>query len=182
MRKRRLSKGEFISLKLCSLQICPRHRGNVIDKWTHKELFDAYERLYTPGTKTGAFYHKDIYIIAIREQLNRIEPPKLLPDRFMLEMRSLWFHAHHPFHEIIDKKIQQLHEAGLIEYFMEKYYENESRKYGRNFGHAEPFKVLTLEELEAGFVVSLIPLVVSALVFCIECITKIKFSRFFRKV
>lgn len=151
------------------------------DNWKITELFAAYERLYTPGTKTGVFYHIDMYNIAIQNHLKRIEPPKLLPERYMLEIRALFFVPHHFFFEAIDKKIQQLLEAGLIEYHLKSHYTLRSENAAKLRKHTESFKVLTLGELEAGFVVSLVPLIISAFVFCVECITAFDFSSLFNR-
>lgn len=107
-----------------------------------------------------------MYELAIRGHLKRTEPPKLLPERYMLEKRALLFPPHNMFFEALDKKIQQLIEGGLIEYHLEKFYDR--MKPARYATQKESFKVLTLGELEAGFVISLVPLVLSIVVFCVE--------------
>lgn len=136
-------------------------------------MFDAYESLYTPGSKTGVFYHEDMYVLAIRIHLQRQEPPKQLSQPYMLEVRALFFPPHHPFYEVIDKKLQQLIEGGLIGHYRRQFFESRDIEYGVRT-KIDEFKVLTLEELEAGFAVSLIPLAVCFSVFCIECLTQIK--------
>lgn len=113
-----------------------------------------------------------MYGMAIRGHLNRTEPPKMLPERFMLEKRALMFPPYHMFYEALDRKIQQLIEDGLIEYHLDQL--SEYMNLMRFAKQEEPFKVLTLSELEAGFVVSLVPLVLSIVVFCIERLVAFK--------
>lgn len=144
----------------------------MIEDWTFEEIFKAFERLYTPGTKTGIFYHKDMYNYFIREPLNRTTPPKQLPERYMLEKVATFFLPHDLFFETFDKKIQQMFEAGIIALCL-KYHED-TFKPNKFQSQQESFKVLTLTELKAGFVISLVPLVFTFFIFCIEWLPTIK--------
>lgn len=73
--------------------------------------------------------------------------------------------------EILPKKLQQLNEAGLIEYYMRYYFDAVSKIVLRTESGS---KVLTLEELEAGFVVCMIPMGISLVAFCIEWLITLK--------
>lgn len=98
--------------------------------------------------------------------LNRIEPPKLLKDRFTLSASSLVFEPHHFLFEIFDRKLQQYIEGDLIGYNKRFWDETSNpKKYEKR---QESFAVLKLGDLEAGFIVCLVPLVLSILVFAIE--------------
>lgn len=137
------------------------NRVNVIDRWTVSELVTAFDRTYTPGSKTSVFYHKDIFYFT-----QRIQPPKLLPLRFKAEARGLLFTPQHFLFEIFDRKLQQYVEADLINFNSRLFDEKSSAKQFKRF--EDPFAVLTLGELEAGFVVCMIPLVFCILVFLAE--------------
>lgn len=102
----------------------------------------------------------------------RSKAPKLLTERYMLQQDVLFFPQRHFLFEVFDRKIQQLSEAGLIDYYVEKVNEGWNPK--KLEQHKKPFKVLTLGELEAGFMVSIAPLALSLLVFCIEWIVAMK--------
>lgn len=150
---------------------CFIHRGNIIDDWSYEQFYDAYERLFTPGTKTGVYFNRGIYA-AILGGTNRSEYPKRLPKRFRLDQRALFFPPHHLFYDAFDKKMQQLVESDLIEYHVRRCFEKINPK--RYEKYKEPFKILTIGELEAGFVVSLVPLLLSLIVFCLEWLPTLK--------
>lgn len=157
------------------------NRARIIDRWTKKELHAAYERAYTPGSKTAAFYSPHLFGSIVISELNRTKPPQLLKDRFMNEAKALLFQKHHLLYEIFDKKLQQYIEGGFTGYYSKAY--NEMNDPKRFEEYEEPFAVLTLGELEAGFVVCMVPLVLSILVFAIELLsTKVLacFSEIFR--
>lgn len=132
----------------------------------------AFDRTYTPGSKTAVFYNKDMYLRVIRHILRRVEPPKLLKDRHYLEAKGLIFPSHHFLFEIFDRKLQQYIEADLINYNLREWVEWNNPKTYKTA--EETFAVLTLGELEAGFVISIVPLVLSIVVFFIEWIPTLK--------
>lgn len=119
----------------------------------------------------------------IKAGLHRIEPPKLLRDRFSHLYRGLDFPPNHFLFENFDRKLQHYIEADLINYNTRSYYEEFFPEKFETF--KEPFAVLTLGELEAGFVVCLVPLVLSVFVFFIEWLSIVKdlivFSIIFEK-
>lgn len=108
----------------------------------------------------------------IRENLNRIEPPKLLSERFTLEVRALSFDPLNPLFDIFDRKLQLYVEGGFVLYNTREWNDASNPKKFEVF--KEPFAVLTIEELEAGFVVCLIPLLLSMFIFCIEWMPTLK--------
>lgn len=74
--------------------------------------------------------------------------------------------------DVFDRKIQQYLEADLINYNNRFFLELKNPKKFEKF--EEPFSVLTLEQLEAGFVVCLVPLLLSIFVFGFECLITLK--------
>lgn len=146
------------------------NRARINDNWTFKELFAAYERTYIPGSKTAVFYNPGMYRALILQELHRTKMPKLLWNRLMLEIRALVFPSDHFWFEIFDRKLQQYIEAGLIDFNIREWKEANHLVHE----YEEPFAVLTLGELEAGFVVSLLPLVFSVFVFGIEWMQTLK--------
>lgn len=141
-------------------------RARIIDEWTGVELYDAYERVYTAGSRTAVFYHKDNYEAVIRNFLKKSQAPELLPDRYMLEYRALLLPTHNFLFDIFDRKLQRYIEADLINYNNRRWYESFAQK--MIVKHEEKFAVLNLRELEAGFVVCMAPLFLGILVFLVE--------------
>lgn len=108
----------------------------------------------------------------LKWKLHKDEPPKLLKDRFWFSPISLVFPRHHFLMNIFDRKLQQYIEGDLIGYSLRPWEElGDPKRYTK---HKEPFAVLKLRELEAGFVVCLVPLVLSIYVFAIECMPTLK--------
>lgn len=143
----------------------------MIDNWTLSELHFAYRRTYKPGSKTALFYKAEMlsYLINI---VNVTEPPKLLEDRFILENGAFMFPRNHFLFEAFNRKLQHYIEADLVK-FHTRYYDELSNPL-RFKKYEEPFAVLKLEELEAGFVVWLLPLLLSFLVFGFEWMSTLK--------
>lgn len=140
--------------------------------WTFDEFYDAFKQTYIPISKTSSFYNKNIIWAVVRQQMNRTDPPILLKERFLLESRALMFPLYSPWSEVFDQKLQQYIEADLISYNTAFWMERTDPKI--NEEEKEPFAVLTLMELEAGFVICLVPLILSILVFTLEWISTLK--------
>lgn len=105
-------------------------------------------------------------------QLEKTAPPKLLLDRYKLEMRAFDFPPHHFLYDVLNRKLLQYIEADLINYNMREFREaSNPLKFQQD---EEPFAVLTLGELEAGFVVCILPLILSVFVFGFEWIPTLK--------
>lgn len=77
---------------------------------------------------------------------------------------------HHCLFDVFDRKLQQYIEADLISYNAQMDWNN-PKKYEE---YTEPFAILTLGELEAGFVVCLVPLLFSIVVFILEWLATMK--------
>lgn len=148
------------------------NRGNVIDDWENPEFFAAYNRAYIPGSKTAAFYKKDMYLPVIRQIMNKTVPPMLLKERLMLEARALVFPRYHFLFKPMDRLLQHFIEADLIGYNTKEFNEKNNPK--KFEVHKEAFAILTLSELEAGFVVCLVPLALSIFVLAFEWIATLK--------
>lgn len=147
------------------------HRANIEEEWTTEELAAAYGRLFKAGSRTAVIY--DIHMYNLANKFGDFtEPPKVLPDRFMLDISALVFQPNHMFYEVVDETMQRLAQNGVTEYHVKTCYEKFKPERFRK--KEESYKILTLSELEAGFVVSLVPLILSFLVFCIEWLPSIK--------
>lgn len=119
-----------------------------------------------PGQKIGVLFTPDFYD-AIRKNSIAARPPILLEKPFSFESRAFLFTKNHFLFDEFDRKLQQYIEGALIEYNIRKYYD-ENSNHKRYQKYSEPFAVLTLGELEAGFVVCVVPFFLSLLVFCFE--------------
>lgn len=142
-----------------------------MDDWTYPDLFNAFERSFQPGSKTSVFYNREMYLV-IRFVLNRTEPPRLIQNRFIFGCRGLLFPANHFLFEIFDRKLQQYVEADLISYNILQWNDEDNPE--KHVVQMEPFAILTLCQLEAGFVICLASLLLSFLVFCIEWMMNMK--------
>lgn len=90
----------------------------------------------------------------------------------MLESYALLSPPTNFLFETFDRKLQQYIEADLINYNVRAWKEKLNFKRFQTF--KEPFAVLTLAELEAGFVICVTPLVLSVFVFLAEWIPTLK--------
>lgn len=97
---------------------------------------------------------------------------KTLKKRLLFEPDVLLFPAHHRLYNTFNKNFKLMFEAGLLDFYIRNVQEVQKRKIHQEF--EEPFKVLTLEELEAGFVVSLVPLLLALFVFIFEWFVALK--------
>lgn len=90
----------------------------------------------------------------------------------MLEMRALEFEPHHFLFDIFDRKLQQYIEGDFIN-FNNRVFNgwNDAKTYEE---FRKPFAILTLKDLEAGFVVCMMPFVLAILLFVIEWIPTLK--------
>lgn len=104
--------------------------------------------------------------------MNKTETPKLLKNRLMIENRAFVFPSPHTFFEVFDRKLQNYIEAGLMNYNVKAWKQQQKLKMLQKV--KEPFAVLTLDQLEAAFVVSLAPTFLSFLAFSIEWLVTIK--------
>lgn len=108
----------------------------------------------------------------VRHRLNRIDPPLLLKDRFILETQVLLFPQHHFIFEELERKLQQYIQSGFVTYNTRDFDHDQNQKRYEEF--REPFAVLTIDELEAGFIVCTIPFILSIFVFALEWMPTLK--------
>lgn len=137
-----------------------------------KEFRFAFDRTYTPGSKVAVYYHPHNYNDTVRVILQRIIPPKLLHDRFMMDCHAFVLYPLNFFFEILDRKLQQYIEGDLIDYNKRAHFKDSDPK--KFEVHQESFAVLTLNELESGFAVSMLPLVFGVFLFIAEWIPRLK--------
>jgi hypothetical protein len=129
--------------------------------------------------------YRDMYSFVYRtngEILNR-----LMKEPFMTEMCSMEVERNNKFYGILNRKVQQFIDGGIIDHNMvefEKWYDPKyyqrpllyTKEYLENgHRHFNPHapKVLTMDQLEAGFVICLIPLMVSVIIFVGEWFWKL---------
>lgn len=143
------------------------------------EMDEAYDKLFQSGSKVGMQVHNEIFAYYIINKQKKV--PKLLTNRFMLNMRAAGVAVNNKFLKTFDRKLQQLFEADLVNYYMRDFeIVVEKAKTDKNLG--EPFKVLTFEELEAGFVVCIVKLLFSIFVFILEWIVTMMYVLIFVKI
>lgn len=106
------------------------------------------------------------------EGLNETTPPNILPVRLMVRVFGFQFPALHFLFETFDKKLQQYSEGGFIGHHVNNIKAKFTIK--RLQKTKKPFAVLTLAELEAGFVITLVPFVLCLFVFCSEWLVTTK--------
>lgn len=105
-------------------------------------------------------------------ELKKNKEPKLLPDRYLMDHTVLSFRLRDFMFEVFDEKIQQLVEGHFIAFHLQNDNRAELSEVVKRL--EIPFKDLTIGELEAGFVVSTSPLILSLMVFCFEWLVTLK--------
>lgn len=117
------------------------------------------------------FYVEEFYVEVVRDGLNKSMPPLCLNDRFTLNAKAIAL-SNETFPDSYDRKLQQYIEADLINYNIRDFQEENNPK--RYEEHKTPFAVLNIRDLEAGFVVCLVPLALTILVFAVEWMLTLK--------
>lgn len=98
---------------------------------------------------------------------------RILKQKFYLEMSALTIHPrNHKIFEIFDKIIQELESSGHIKLYRLLFSMMENPKYYERGIPIEGPKILTMEDLKAGFVIWLISLVISIIAFIFEWIIR----------
>lgn len=110
-------------------------------------------------------------LVQLLENIEFIDA-KFLKESLMTDSNVLYLPAHSIFFNLFNEKFKQMFEAGLFNFYIREITVGFVEKSLKVF--KEPFQVLTLEELEAGFVVSLIPLLFAIAVFCVEWMIVLK--------
>lgn len=142
-------------------------RAKIADNFkTQEGIARAIESVQTPGNK--AAMEIDLNLLMELKQIGLKLESKTLKERFDAEHKVLYIQAHNRFFNSFNEKFKQMFEAGLFDHYICEAKEIYLRKTREKI--LEPFKVLTLEELEAGFVVCLLPLLLAMAIFCCEWI------------
>ena len=98
---------------------------------------------------------------------------RILKERFDFEMCGMLFPRNHRLFEIFNKKLSELFESGLSSYWEKLFAKYLDPKFYHWLNNEEPQK-LTMEQLESGFVIWLISLSFSCLVFICEWLIRLK--------
>lgn len=123
------------------------------------------------GDKFGLEVRLDMLLQVLWETDGNISQ-RILNDRIMLERIASDVLPHNKLFDLIDRKMQQFFEGGLINRFMIADLRILDKNRFRKF--EDPFKILNLEELEAGFVISFAPLLLAVAAFGFEWLTVLK--------
>lgn len=92
-----------------------------------------------------------------------------LIDKFEFVYYGIPFKPFNPFLEIFNFKVAQLFEAGLTEYWIKNF--QNPKGFSQKVDKIGP-EILTMEHLEVGFLVWLISLTLSIVVFVVEILAK----------
>lgn len=154
------------------------HRSRIekIDLKYDFAIREFTSKVMDPGLKNTV--HMTPYFL---EQAARLTHGKVLGrihhERLWIDVRAFGFPRHHFLIEPFDHKIQQLFEAGLISKFREMigyggYLNPKHPEYLRYKELYEPDgpQVLTMEHLEACFVIWLVSIVIAVVAFALEWI------------
>lgn len=147
-----------------------RARFSLLDRKMYKAIWDEkiFDSKFRGGTKTFS----DELIEAAVETKGKILK-RVLPMRLGLDMRSMIFTKCHKLFWIIDEKIQEFVTGGLIEHYNKEFYEAlDPKRYDHLY--AKGPKVLTLDHLEAGFVIWLVSICFTIVVFACEWLNRVK--------
>lgn len=98
--------------------------------------------------------------------------PRLHKERINLNSFGMVIPRNHKLYEIIDEKIQQLFTAGLVDFYSNEFFKYESKKRYDHLYHDKP-QVLTMKNLEAGFVIWLASLSLTLIAFVCEWFIRI---------
>lgn len=117
------------------------------------------------GEKFGLEMRQDVFVASQMYTKGKASQ-RALDDRVLLELIVLVVEPHQKLFDLIDRKMQQFFEGGMFNFYNSRY----SRIFDKNRyeEYEEPFKVLTFDELEAGFVVCFVPLLFGLIVFGME--------------
>lgn len=146
-------------------------RATIANTWdTQEGLFDSIANVQEPGNKVAIAMDTNL-LLELSMMKAQLEA-KILKGRLMADFNVIYFPAHHSFFNSFNEKFKQMFEAGLFDQYIreaEEFFKRHTSEYSENSG-----KVLTLQELEAGFVVCMVPLLLAVVVFCLEWIVTLK--------
>lgn len=156
------------------------HRANIADYDKKKYNDVMYDRIYDP-TFTGGVQLHTRYIYSIAFQSNGEIVKRLLREPFITEFCGMEFPRNHKLFYVLDHKIHQLFESGITEYLASygkkrldpnvyKKPKSLTREYLYNTYEKlfpEGAQILTMDHLEAGFVIwiACVSLAIAAFIF-----------------
>lgn len=107
-----------------------------------------------------------------------------LEDRLNVQMMGMAFKRNDKFYDIFNEKFKQLFTASLINRYADNEYSSISLnpKNYRRFQPEDGPKVLTMQHLEAGFVIWIVSILVTILVFALEWTIRLKDYILFRYI
>lgn len=120
-----------------------------------------------------------MYDYVIESQGKLLE--RIVNERLWVDMTGMSFKANDKFYETFNRKFQQMFTAGLIDHFKAYNKEKMNPKLYAHLNAGGP-QVLTMEHLEAGFVVWLVSLSFAVLAFILEWIVKLCGDRILLKL
>jgi hypothetical protein len=94
---------------------------------------------------------------------------RLTKQRMALDASGMVFPKNHKLFEIFDRKIQQLLSGGIINHYTEEWFQYLNPKRYAHLKSQDP-EVLKMSDLEAGFMVWLITILIATLAFLFEWI------------
>lgn len=94
---------------------------------------------------------------------------RLLKENLYMEMCGMQFHANHQFFDVLNRKLHQLFVAGIIDEYNKEWLDMFNPLRYAHLYPKEP-QVLTMEHLEAGFVIWIAALSLSIVAFAAEWI------------
>lgn len=152
------------------------YRAKIVETSNWDLYAIIHKKIYDPKFKGTVQLHSEFLYYHVGISKGKLLD-RILKQRLYLMMSGLLFPVNHKLFESFDKKLQQLMTGGIIDHYREFYQEYSSPK---RYAHLYPVKpkVLSLQVLEAGFVVWLVSLLSSLLVFILE-LTFSYFERFF---
>lgn len=130
------------------------------------------QKIYDPAFKGGL--HADYYDLGIKSfQTNGRIIKRILKEKIHTEMCGVEIEANHNFFEVIENKIQQLVDCGLIDYYSKKWPDWLNFKRYSHLYPQDP-EVLTLNILEVGFIIWLCSLLFAIIAFAMEWLIRIR--------
>lgn len=151
-----------------SPKISCRFRGRIANYSAQNFHKIGYESIFDPTFKGSIQVNQD-YLIDFATASNGKFLDRVLKENLYVEISGLEMPRNHRFYEIFDEKFQQLFAAGIIDHYRDKWVKLTKPKHYRHLRDSCP-KVLTMELLEAGFVVWLVSLTAAFVVFVCEWI------------
>lgn len=135
--------------------------------------------IYDPTFKGGLHVWSNSLYNDIPQSANGSLIKRILKDRLFHQNGGIELPRNHKLFDIVDRKIQQLFTGGIIMHYDEKYARVKDPKIYEHF-YQYKAEVLTLQKLEAGFIIWLFALFLALVAFICEWI-KQRFDHFIVK-